>query len=168
MVILVPVATVAGNGTTIFKGGSSSGSGSGGSGGVTPAPSLAIVTKTVNIPALASLGSYTTVIQLSKSFQLVSVSSSQPLEVRLYASQIAQTLDAARLTDTAPPFETTVNLITDVVFDTAPYGWTWQNRVGVNADSPQTTNVYVTVVNPSGASVSGAVITILYIPIVTT
>jgi hypothetical protein len=166
-VIPLPVATTLGTGTTIFNGTSSS-SGSGGSGGVVPTPSLAPVTTTLSIPILVSGGSYSTTIQLAKSYQLQSVTSNQPVEIRLYASKNAQISDSPRLTDTAPPFETTVNLITDVVLDTAPYLWTWQNRVAVNADSPQTLNAYVTVFNPAGHSVSAATLTLLYIPLVTT
>lgn len=166
-VIPLPVATTLGTGTTIFNGTSSS-SGSGGSGGVVPTPSLAPVTTTLSIPILVSGGSYSTIIQLAKSYQLQSVTSNQPVEIRLYASKNAQISDSPRLTDTAPPFETTVNLITDVVLDTAPYLWTWQNRVAVNADSPQTLNAYVTVFNPAGHSVSAATLTLLYIPLVTT
>jgi hypothetical protein len=169
-VIPLPVATTLGTGTTIFNGTSTSSGGSGGSGGLvpTPTPSLAPATQTISVPILVSGGSYLTTIQLAKSYQLQSVTSNQPVEIRLYASKIAQISDSPRLTDTAPPFETTVNLITDVVLDTAPYLWTWQNRVAVNADSPQTLNAYITVFNPAGHSVSAATLTILYIPLVTT
>jgi hypothetical protein len=49
--------------------------------------------------------------------------------------------------DAPPPAEWQNGIITDVVLDTTPYQWNWENRVGCNSDSPQTTNLYIAVTN---------------------
>ena len=166
-VIPLPVATTLGTGTTVTEAVSTFGSGSSSGGGASSTTNSPVATPAiVSVPAVAAGSSFTTIIQASFSFQLLSVSANQPLEVRLYGSALAQTSDAPRLIDTAVPFESAQNVITDVVLDTVPYKWTWQNRVGNNADSPQSANLYVSVRGLSGAALSPAMVTILYAPIV--
>lgn len=163
-VIPLPISTVAGTGsitnntTVIQQGGSSSG-------GTTQAK-LVAATVTLQIPALTPGGVFTATVMMSKSFQLKQLVSSGPLEFRVYGDAISQASDIVRSTDTAPPFEITPGLITDVVFDTAPFQWNWQNRTGANSDPVITANVYVTVVNPSTVVGSAAgQMSILYVPL---
>ena len=57
-------------------------------------------------------------------------------------------------------------IITDIVFDTAPFVWSWQNRIGANADPVQNTNIYVTVINPSQiVGSASAILSIQYLPL---
>jgi hypothetical protein len=87
--------------------------------------------------------------------------------VRLYGNAAAQDTDSSRAIDAPVPAELTQNIIIDLVFDTAPYFWTTQNIMGVNADSPQGTTLYVTVLNPTAAPLSNATVYITYIPLET-
>lgn len=137
---------------------------SGGSGGSTT-PTLTSASVTFTVPTLAPGQVYTTTIQMAKSFQLLLLTSSNPVEVRLYGTSLSQTIDISRPTDTAPPFEVTQNLITDVVFDTSPFQWNWQNRIGANADNPQTKAIYVTVVNYGVSGVSASNMSVTYLPL---
>lgn len=161
-VIPLPASVREGSGTTINNttvtnsSGSSSSSGSG--------TTLKSVTVFLNAPPLSVSGVYSATIQMAKSFQLLQIASSQPVEVRLYGTVLAQVSDVARVTDNSPPFEIN-GVITDVVFDTLPYQWNWQNRIGANADSPQGTTIYVNVVNSSLANTTAASIAITYLPL---
>lgn len=103
-------------------------------------------------------------ISTSKSFQLLNISSSSPCRIEIYGSNIAQTLDAGRGLDVAPTPGTQQDLITDIVLDTAPYQWSWQNRVGHNADNPQNGVAYVTVTNIDAIS-EAITITLIYVPL---
>jgi hypothetical protein len=167
-VIPLPTSVREGSGTQIINTtvtGNSGGSSAGGStsGGTTG--TIKAATITFNVPALSPLGTFQTTIIMAKSFQLLQMNSSAPLEVRLYGSNLSRAVDIARLSDTAPPFEIN-GIITDVIFDTAPYQWNWQNRIAANADSPQSTTIYVTVVNPSPTTGTGlATASILYLPL---
>ncbi len=58
-------------------------------------------------------------------------------------------IDAARALDAPLPAELQNGLLSDIVLDTAPYTWTWQNRVGANADNPQSDNIYIAITNLS-------------------
>ncbi len=159
-VIPLPISTTIGGGTTnnnttiIQQGGSSSGGSTG---------SLTTKTVTVNVPALGTGDVFTQIVQMAKSFQLLQVTSSNPIEVRVYGDLTTQISDSSRATDTAPAFEVTQGLTTDVVLDTAPFQWNWQNRIGANADVTQTTNMYLTFVGVSG--ISGATVTITFLPL---
>lgn len=163
-VIPLPISTVAGGGaqitnnTTIIQQGSSGGSSS--------AAKLVSASVNVNSPTLLPGQTYTQTVQMAKSFQLLLVTSTQPVEVRIYSDALTQAADLVRATDHAVPFEVVAGLITDIVFDTPPYQWNWQNRIGANADATQSTNIYVTVINPS--QVSGALpatIAITFLPL---
>jgi hypothetical protein len=151
-----------GSGTTINNSftQNSSGSSSSSSTGTT----LKAVTVFLTVPPLASAAVFSGTVQMAKSFQLIQITPNQPVEVRLYGNTLAQVSDVARLTDTAPPFETN-GMITDVVFDTLPYQWNWQNRIGANADSPQGLTIYVNVVNPSNVATGAATVAITYLPL---
>jgi hypothetical protein len=163
-VIPLPISVQAGSGTTINNSFVQSSSG-GSSGGSSSGTTLKAVTAFVNVSPLSPIGVFATTVQMAKSFQLLQVTFSQPLEIRLYGTSLAQVSDMARLTDNAPPFEIN-HVITDVVLDTAPYQWSWQNRICANADNPQTTTIYITIVNPSGSvGTSSASVAITYLPL---
>jgi hypothetical protein len=87
----------------------------------------------------------------AKSFQLVSISANGPCEVRMYGSSTAMAADSARPLDAPVAAEIANGLITDIALDASPFQWFWENRVGCNSDSPQTTNLYFSVTNLSGA-----------------
>jgi hypothetical protein len=127
---------------------------------------LASATVTLNVPALTPGGIFTATVTMAKSFQLLQLTSSAPLEIRMYGDAITQGGDVPRATDTAVPFETVPGIITDVVFDTAPFQWNWQNRIGANADAVQNTNIYITVINPSQiVGSASAILSIQYLPL---
>ena len=162
-VIPLPTATTAGGGnsitnTTVIN----QGSGGGGA-----SPTTAVITSvTVQVPALTPGQRFLTRLTMNPCIQLVSALTTIFGEVRIYSNATVQQADAPRATDAAPPFELTQGLITDVVFDTAPLQWTWQNRIAVNSDSPRSSNFYVTVINPSlTIGTSAGRVTISYLPL---
>lgn len=164
-VIPLPVSAFSGgsgnvtNTTVINQGGGSSG-------GTTVPTKLVSAAVTLNVPALTPGGIFTATVTMAKSFQLLQLTSSAPLEIRIYGDAITQGGDVPRATDTAVPFETVPGVITDVVFDTAPFQWNWQNRIGANADPVQNTNIYVTVVNPSQiVGSASAILSIQFLPL---
>jgi hypothetical protein len=156
------------NNTTIVQAaGSGTGTGgSGGSGGGTGGtPTLTTKTVMLTTPLLAvGASSLQTLGMSSKSFQFISISSTAPCEIRIYGSATAQIADASRTTDSPPPAELGNDIITDIVLDTAPCTWNWQNRVGANNGSPQTPNAYITVFNIGGSSIQ-ARITLVFLPL---
>ncbi len=163
-VVPLPAMTVAGGGgsvvntTVINQGGGSSGS--------STSTKLVSATLILDVPALTPGGIFTATVKMAKSFQLLQLISSAPLEVRMYGDAITQGGDVPRATDTAVPFETVPGVITDVVFDTAPFVWSWQNRIGANADPVQNTNIYLTIINPSQiVGSASAIISIQYLPL---
>lgn len=162
-VIPLPANTTGGGGGTTNNNTTIIQQGSGGGGGGTT--TLVSASVTFNVPALGPGGIFLATVVMAKSFQLIALSASTPVEVRMYADPITQSGDAPRATDSAVPFEVVAGIITDVVFDTVPYQWNWQNRIGANAQSPQNTNIYISVVNPSSAGISGATVTVTYLPL---
>lgn len=163
-VLPLPVGTVAGGNTTIEQNTTIiQQGGSGGGGGST---ALTPGSLTINLPALSPSATYQVSAILARCYQLVRLICTQPVEVRLYGNAAARGADISRLTDIPVPFQTQGGIITDVVFDTAPFEWGWQNRVVANSDSPQTQNLYITVVNPSNLiGVSASTMTIQYLPL---
>lgn len=99
----------------------------------------------------------------AKSFQLLSISANSPCRIQLYGTAIAQATDSGRGMDLAPPAGVFQNIISDVVLDTAPYTWTYQNRGGANGDSPQKTLLYITITNIDATS-DTITVTINYVP----
>ena len=159
---VMPLPPQTGGSTTVTEGGSSSSSS--GSGGGTAVSVATTVSTTVNIPAN---GATITRIAATQSFQLLSISTNAPCCVRLYGNAAAQDTDSSRAIDAPVPAELTQNIIIDLVFDTAPYFWTTQNIVGVNADSPQGTTLYVTVLNPNAVAISNLTVYVTYVPVET-
>jgi hypothetical protein len=131
---------------------------------VTLLPKTAVFTTSI-LPAGSN---YQTTVQLSKSFQLLTVTANVPCEVRIYGTQQAQIFDTPRPTGNPVPPEISQNIITCVTLNTSPFLWDWQNRVGANQDIPQTSAIYVTVFNVVPTSASPATVSIVYLPLETT
>ena len=159
---IMPLVPQTGGTTTVISEGSSSESGGGGGGSAVSTATTASVT--VNIPAS---GAIITRVAATQAFQLLSISANAPCCVRLYGNAAAQDTDSSRAIDAPVPAELTQNIVIDLVFDTIPYFWTTQNIVGVNADSPQGTTLYVTVLNPTAAPLSNVTVYITYVPLFT-
>ena len=137
-----------GSGTTIVHVGQVV---TGGSGTTPGTPSLPLAQNvSVTTPVLAPSQTWTGTVQMAKSFTVLSVSGSSFCRIELYGTKIAQTLDLSRPVSQAPQ-NTTQGLIMDVVLLTA---LTWQvlDCVGANADSPQSSTIYITVTNVSTAA----------------
>ena len=148
------------SGTTAASGGSSGGGSGGGSGPTQPtAQSVSTTSGSLNPNQ-----SFVSSVQVAKSFALLGVTTSAPARVQLYGTQAAQTSDAYRGLDVPPPAGTLQGLICDVALDTAPFNWTFQDRVGANCDSPQTPTIYLTLTNIGSASGSISV-TLLFVPL---
>ena len=159
-VLPLPPQTSATTSTTGGGTSSSSGGSSGGSGSSSQAAKT--VSVTVNVPANSATF---TRVTANRSFQLFSVGSTAPCDIRLYGNQGTQSADAARRIDAPIPAELSQNIILDVVFDTAPYFWNTQNISGLNADNPQGTSLYVSVFNPNSTPLSNATVYITYFPL---
>lgn len=121
---------------------------------------------TTNILPVGS--NFQTTLQLSKSFQLITMTSNVPCEVRIYGTRQAQQFDAPRPTGNPVPPEISQNILTCVTLNTSPFVWGWQNRCGANQDIPQSSTVYITVFNVVPTSAAPATISITYLPLETT
>ena len=162
---VMPLPPQTGGSITVTEGGSSSSSGgSGGGSGGTAISAATTVSITANIPAN---GATITSIAATQSFQLLSISTNAPCCVRLYGNAAAQDTDSSRAIDAPVPAELTQNIVIDLVFDTTPYFWTTQNIMGVNADSPQGTTLYVTILNPNAVPISNLTVYITFLPLET-
>lgn len=109
--------------------------------------------------------SFTGSLQLLKSFQLLSLSSTLECEVRLYGSSAAQAFDLSRAEGDPVPPEIMSNIISCVTFDQLPYTWPFQNIIGVNQDTPQNSTLYVTVFNTDVSAVTNISVTVAYLPL---
>jgi hypothetical protein len=164
---MLPLPPATGGTTTVTTGGSSSSSSSSSSSGGGSSVSINPKTVTVSVPSLGAGSSSQMSVALSQSFQILSVSSNNACNVRLYGSAAAQVSDSVRSVDAPVPAELVQNIILDVVFDTTPYLWNCQNIIGANGVSPQSTLLYVTVINDTAGPISGTVITIVFVPLET-
>jgi len=163
---MLPLPPATGASTTVIEKGGSSSSSSGG-GGSSSTVTLLPKTATIPVPSLGAGSLAMLSVSLSQSFQILSAASNNPCDVRLYGSATAQSTDATRSSDAPVPAEAKQNIILNVIFDTVPYIWYCQNIVGANGLAPQSTLLYLTVVNASTGPISGTVITIVYVPIET-
>jgi hypothetical protein len=128
--------------------------------------SLVAASVVINAGTLGPFASFSgSVAVTKKSFQLLSMSVNASCEVRLYGTAFAQNLDSIRLTDAPVAPEVVPNIISDVIFDTVPYLWPWQNRIAANQDTPQVGRLYVTVINPTNTILAGITVTITYLPL---
>jgi hypothetical protein len=162
-VIPLPTQTTQNGSLTIVNNTIVSPQAGGGGGGNAP---ITVNVKTVTIDAGTLLPGDIAVLDAttSKIAVLMIVGSSDECEVRIYGDAGSQSADVPRQTDTAPAFEVTQGLVTDVVLDTPPLQWNWQNRLFVNQDSPQSNAMYISVLNPTAGAVTPSV-TITYLPL---
>lgn len=143
------------NNTSVSQSGGSSSSGN--------VVTLPVKTVTIDAPTLLAGESTVVSVTANKIAVLISVGASDLCEIRIYGDPLSQSSDLPRLTDSAVPFET-LGVVTDVVLDTDPLQFNWQNRLFVNQDSPQTDTFYVTILNPTDSAVTPSV-TITYLPL---
>ncbi len=154
-----PIGTGSSTTTTLFS--SSSSSNSGGNVSTT----LKIVSTSLTTPSVTPNSKYTGSLSLSKAFQLINLTASSPCRVQLYGTAAEQSADSYRGLDVAPPAGTAQNIICDVVLDTGPFNWTFQDRVGGNGDNPTTSKVYITITNLDVIT-DAITISLGYVPIV--
>lgn len=156
------LATSGNSTTNVFV---SSGSSSGGSGGGGTTTNLVVNQFSIRTPVLSPNAKFIGSIQLSKVFQLLGVTVSSPSRVELYGTASSQSADLSRGLDVPLPAGSFQNVIFDIAIDTSPYSWSFQDRVGANADSPVTSRAYLTVTNIGSAS-TAITISMSYVPIV--
>lgn len=161
-VIPLPVASQAGGNTTVINNTEVTTSTTSASGNATVVVSAKTVT--LNLNPMSPGDAVMATLSVAAVAVLITVGSSDSCEIRIYGDTVSQSLDVSRSTDTAPAFEITTGLVTDVVLDTTPLQWNWQNRIFINQDAPATTNLYVTVLNPTLNTVTPSV-TITYLPL---
>ncbi len=122
-------------------------SSSGGSRGGNTYTTLKIVSTSLTTPSISPSAKYIGSLSLSKAFQLMNLTASSPCRVQIYGTAAEQSADSYRGIDVATPAGTAQNIICDVVLDTGPFNWTFQDRVGGNGDNPTASNVYITITN---------------------
>ena len=147
--------SVTNNNTTVVSSG-------GGGGSTASLAAKVVVVKTSLLGPSAALRQ--TVAMPAKSFQLLSCIATGACEVRIYGSASAMTTDSTRALDAPLAAELSNGLLSDVVLDTAPYQWAWQNRIGANSDNPQTNNLYVSITNLSSSTAS-PVVSVTFLPL---
>jgi hypothetical protein len=158
--LLTPEGATASGGTTTTTAAASTAS-SGSSGSTT---TIVAKTSTITTAVLSPGQIYTGVMSFSRSFQLLVLATTTASRVRLYGTSAAQMGDLSRGLDIPPAAGTGQNIICDVVLDTLPQTWSFQSRVGANADTPQTTNVYVNITN-LGSTSTATTVTFQYVPL---
>ncbi len=134
-------------------------------GGSTPPIPIVSQQAVITTPILGPGATFqTAVTKMSRSFQLLNVSSNVAARVEIYGTAAAQLADLPRGLDIAPPAGTAQGIITDVALDTSPFSWNFQNRVGANGDTPQNPEAFFTITNISGAAVP-LTITVQFVPL---
>lgn len=131
------------------------------------ATSLAAKSASVTTGILPPGGIFTGTISLAKSFQLLQLLANTNCDVRLYGAAATQGFDLLRAPDAPVPPEIVPSMISDVILDSNPLQWSWQNRMGANSDSPQTATIYVTIVNLSTTDSAAITVTVQYVPLET-
>lgn len=138
-------------------------SGTGGGGSTTA--TLAVKNASITTPVLLPGEPFQTSLELGKAFQLLMLTTNFGARVEVYGTESAQSNDLGRALDVTPLPGTTQDLITDIVLDSFPLAWTWQNRIGANGNSPQSTLAYITITNED-ASAQSITASFSYIPLV--
>jgi hypothetical protein len=162
-----PTAPNGSLGTAAPSGGGNTGiiiTGGGGGGGSTSSGTLAAVQAVVTTQVLPPGAKFAGNIAVTKSFQLLSIAVSSPARVQFYGTASAQSADMGRGLDVPPPAGVMQNIIADVVLDTSPLLWSFQNRMGANADQPQQSVMYVTITNLDAIS-DPVTLTLQYVPL---
>lgn len=131
---------------------------------------------TTNNPAKAQTASITTpvmnpgdrfvgILTMAKGFEIWSVATNAAARIRLYATKSAQTADLARPSSQGPGFGNEQGIIVDWYLDTAPVVYEANPYPsGRNADSPQSTSIYLTV-DAIGVSSGKITITVTFVPL---
>ena len=158
---LISSANTVTNGGVVVAGGSG-GSGSGSSSTTIINNPALPVNASVTTPALTAGQVYLTTLTLAKAFILLSVTVNAYARVELYGTSIAQMLDQSRAVGVAPA-NTIQGLLSDVVIQPPTTTWAYVNTTGANQDSPQSSNIYMTVTNLSGA-VTPVTVSVLFVP----
>lgn len=158
-----PVPQAATNSTTVINNAASVSSSS--SSSSTPSSGIAIKTATLNTGLIDVGSSFVGSVAIAKSFQLISLTSTEACEIRMYGTNVVQSFDLSRATDDPVPAEIIPNIITDVIFDTLPYSWQFQSVVAANQGAPQTTTIYVTVINTTDSVLTNVTVSIGYVPL---
>lgn len=122
-------------------------------------------TATLTTGVLPAGTSFITTVQMAESFQLLAISANVECEVRMYGTQQSQIADSSRAPDAPVAPEITQNMITSVALDTLPFVWGWQNRMGANQNTPQTSTIYVTVFNINPSTGAAVTVSIEYLPL---
>lgn len=165
MRFLVPPNNVPGSnsGTTINNTIVNSGGSTGGSSSTTINNGLSLTAQFASITPILNPGdTFTGVVSIAKSFELISVTATAAARVELYGTNLAQVIDSGRALDVAPDAGTAQDIITDVALDTFPYSYSWQNRIAHNGDTPQTAFIYISITNIDTVSV-GISVTVQYV-----
>jgi hypothetical protein len=126
--------------------------------------SLSAVQRAITTPVLNPGDIFAGSLLLAKSFQLLQVSANSPCRIQLYGTALAQNIDSSRGLDAPPSAGVFQNIISDVALDTSPYQWPYQNRMGANGDSPQTSLIYISITNLDVAS-DAITVTINFVPL---
>jgi len=160
---VMPLPTQA---TATSTSGSASSSASSGSSSVVPVQtSLKPVSVPISTGVLVPGANYQTTLLTAKSFQLLSITATNQCEVRIYGSAIAQSFDVSRPLDSPVAAEISANIITCPAMDELPFQWQWQNRIGANQDTPQSTNMYITVFNTHPSDAASISLALTYLPL---
>jgi hypothetical protein len=120
----------------------------------------AITTTSLGIDQIANA-----VVLLGKTFQLVTIASNSSARIELYGSSQIRSIDSFRAIDTPPDAGTNQGIICDLVLDTSPLIWNFQNLTGTNGDAPQTNVVYAAITN-IGTGNTSIVVTLVYVSFV--
>lgn len=127
---------------------------------VTPVATNASLTT----PVLDSGEAFFGVLTMSKTFDLLQITTSAMARVRFYATASEQAQDVGRDADTALPAGTSQDIIADVTLDTDPMLWMFTPiPTGTNGDNPRSNAVYCTVENVDVSSVA-ITASVLYLP----
>jgi hypothetical protein len=159
--VLSPQAVVQGNGSSATTSTSVSSSSSS-----TVAVVLNSVQATVTTATIGPNQVFTGILNMAKSFQLLSIAATSLARIELYGTPSAQSGDLSRGLDASPAAGTAQNIICDIALDTTPMQWSFQSRMGANADNPQSTKVYVSVTN-LGSTSAAITVTLVYLPLET-
>lgn len=103
-------------------------------------------------PTINPSGRFITTIGTSRTYQLISITTSSSARVELYSTASSQSGDLSRGLDIAPPAGTYQGIICDLALDADPFSWYFESLVGNNADHPQQAVTYITVTNIGNTS----------------
>ena len=133
--------------------------------GPPPTPPLAVKQTAIVTASLGVGQTANAVVLLGKTFQIADITSNKPSRIELYGSSQARSIDSSRVIDTTPAAGVNNGIICDLVLDSSPLIWSFENLVGNNNDNPQNNVVYAAITN-LGTGNTSIVVTIVYVPFV--